>query len=64
MSSSKLKFLSSKKNLRGLSTDMKKVPTVPYVKQKGHDRSEYTGFLNPLKNDKAVSSCNHHENSA
>ena len=42
------KFLFFKKNSRGLSTDMKKVPTVPYVKEQGCNRSKYIGFLNPI----------------
>ena len=48
LTGSEWKFLLSKKNSHGLSTDMGKVPTVLYVKKQDCNRNEYVGFLNPI----------------
>ena len=48
LTGSEWKFLLSKKNLHGLSTDMEKVPTVLYVKEHDCNWNEYVGFLNPI----------------
>ena len=45
---SEWKFLLSKKNSHGLSTDTEKVPTVLYLKEQECNRNEYVGFLNPI----------------
>ena len=48
LTGSKWKFLLSKKNSHGLSTDMEKVPIALYVKEHDCNRNEYAGFLNPI----------------
>ena len=48
LSGSEWKFLFSKKNSHGLSTDMEKVPNVLYVKEQDCNWNDYVGFLNPI----------------
>ena len=48
LTESEWKFLLSKKNPHGLSTDMEKVSTVLNVKEQGCNWNECVGFLNPI----------------